>query len=202
MNEVEDTLLVNNESSTTITTTTTTAATTDITSGSRVTGTVGTTGSAGPTTGSTSLFDDVLLINSADHNPSQQESSTNNLHDLVDLFGVSSVPPASMAPPLLPSSSASPYDALIDSTPPTNDDLLINPLSTGGNLPSELSGLPIAYDWDKKEVISDGYIRLSISKVLRPADLILACTLTNQKQYTMNSVTINFKLSSNFKVTG
>ncbi|XP_003382933.2 PREDICTED: AP-4 complex subunit epsilon-like [Amphimedon queenslandica] len=141
------------------------------------------------------------------------ESSTSFNDDLIGLFdgssststsltsGQPSLPPVSSLPSsfdtttsLLPTPSPS------SSPAPTLLAIMDAPLSSNTvKLPDALNNVTSVSGWNKKELVSDGHIRLSVTKLLHPDKLALVLTLSNQKQAPITSVNMSCTPPSNTK---
>jgi AP-4 complex subunit epsilon-1 len=76
--------------------------------------------------------------------------------------------------------------------------LLETPL-TSLKVPDEYSSLPVVSGWHSKDVCQDASLRLSVTKLVKPDQLVLVLFLTNQKQASLTGVSLSLKPSSNLQ---
>jgi AP-4 complex subunit epsilon-1 len=76
--------------------------------------------------------------------------------------------------------------------------LLETPL-TSLRVPEEYSQFPIVAGWESKDVCQDANLRLCMTKLLKPDQLVLVLFLTNQKQASLTGVSLSLKPSSNLQ---
>ncbi|CAI8050729.1 AP-4 complex subunit epsilon-1 [Geodia barretti] len=74
--------------------------------------------------------------------------------------------------------------------------LLETPL-TSLKVPDEYSQLPPVAGWTNKDVCQDASLRLTVTKLVSPDQLVVVLFLTNQKQASLSDVTLSLKPSSN-----
>jgi len=100
--------------------------------------------------------------------------------------------------------------SLLDPTPSSHKPALIEPQTSlaltlfenpvgSVRVPSEYASYPVIPGWDNKDVCHDSNVRVSLTKVLKPDQLVVVIFLTNQKQSQQSGVTLAVEPPSNMK---